>query len=112
VGITLTAASNLAIVEFPWSPADLEQCEGRIDRIGQKADNITIYYLVGAGTVDESTAELLNEKNKILGQTLDGVEGGLLFNDISEMLIAGILENKNQIVTKVLDNKVADKLFD
>jgi SNF2 family DNA or RNA helicase len=36
----------------------------------------------------------------------------LVGKESPEEKIAEILENKNQIVTKVLDNKVADKLFD
>jgi SNF2 family DNA or RNA helicase len=36
----------------------------------------------------------------------------LVGKESPEEKIAEILENKNQIVTKVLDNRVADKLFD
>lgn len=87
VGITLTAASSLAIVEFPWTPGDLEQAMGRIDRIGQKSPVVSFYYLVGAGTVDEDTALLLDEKSKMLNQTLDGEKGQDIFGmDIVTML--------------------------
>jgi len=87
IGINLTAASSLAIVEFPWTPGDLEQAMGRIDRIGQKSSLISFYYLVGAGTVDEDTAELLDEKSKILDRTLDGKADREIFGvDIVTML--------------------------
>jgi SWI/SNF-related matrix-associated actin-dependent regulator 1 of chromatin subfamily A len=89
VGITLTAASNMAIIEFPWSPGDLEQAEGRHHRIGQKADSVSVYYLVGSGTVDEDTAILLNDKSVILNKTMDGIAGKDIFGmDIADMLIA------------------------
>jgi SWI/SNF-related matrix-associated actin-dependent regulator 1 of chromatin subfamily A len=88
VGITLTAASNMAIIEFPWSPGDLEQAEGRHHRIGQLADSVSVYYLVGAGTVDEDTAILLDTKSKILDRTLDGkINGDIFGTDIADMLV-------------------------
>jgi SWI/SNF-related matrix-associated actin-dependent regulator 1 of chromatin subfamily A len=88
VGITLTAASSLAIVEFPWTPGDLEQAMGRIDRIGQMSPTVSFYYLVGAGTVDEDTALLLDEKSKMLNTTLDGVAGEEIFGtSIADMLV-------------------------
>ena len=88
VGITLTAASSLAIVEFPWTPGDLEQAMGRIDRIGQESDTVTFYYLVGANTVDEDTAMLLDEKSKMLDKTLDGeIQGDIFGKNIVDMLV-------------------------
>lgn len=94
IGINLTAASSLAIVEFPWTPGDLEQVKGRIDRIGQMSPIVSYYYLVGAGTVDEDTALLLDEKSKMLNQTLDGEVGDNIFGvDIYDML-ADLYEKK------------------
>lgn len=88
VGITLTAASSLAIVEFPWTPGDLEQAMGRIDRIGQKSSQVSFYYLVGAKTVDEETAMLLDHKSKMLDKTLDGeIQGHIFGKDIVDMLV-------------------------
>jgi len=87
VGITLTAASSMAVVEFPWTPGDLEQMFGRIDRIGQEAKMLSYYFLVGAGTVDEDTALLLDEKSKMLDKTLDGhVTGDIFGMSIEDML--------------------------
>ena len=71
VGITLTAASNAAIIEFPWSPGELVQASDRIHRITQ-TKQVTIYNLVGAGTIEERIIDLLKAKSNVISQVLDG----------------------------------------
>lgn len=74
VGLTLTAASRMMLLELPWHPTDTEQCEGRIDRIGQK--NATqISYFLGKDTIDEDIYKIIEKKrgisDAILGQTTE-----------------------------------------
>ena len=71
VGITLTAASDVAIVEFPWTPADVEQAIDRCHRIGQK-DSVNAWYMMGADTIDEDITDLLIQKSKIVNAVMDG----------------------------------------
>jgi Superfamily II DNA/RNA helicases, SNF2 family len=71
VAITLTAANNIAIIEFPWTPGALDQAIDRIHRIGQEK-LVTAYYLMARGTIEERIAQILDEKRKVLAAVLDG----------------------------------------
>ena len=69
--ITLTAASNIAIIELPWKPGDIDQPIGRCHRIGQKKA-VNAWFLLGANTIEEDLAELIDEKRKVIDQAIDG----------------------------------------
>jgi len=70
VGLTLTASSNVAFVEFPWTFADCEQCEDRAHRIGQ-LDSVTAYYFLGRNTIDEKIYKIIQTK-KDMASTITG----------------------------------------
>lgn len=69
VGLTLTASSSVAFVEFPWTYADCCQCEDRCHRIGQK-ENVTCYYLLGERTIDHKLYQIIQDKKSIANQIL------------------------------------------
>src|SRR4051794_19615711 len=70
-GITLTRASNVAFLELEWTPAMHDQAEDRCHRIGQR-DAVTAWYLLAAGTIDETMAELVEAKRGHISAVTDG----------------------------------------
>ncbi|MBE6199779.1 MAG: DEAD/DEAH box helicase [Rikenellaceae bacterium] len=89
VGLTLTASSNVAFIEFPWTYADCCQCEDRAHRIGQK-DNVTCYYLIGLHTIDNALYRLIHKKKSIANQIMaaddDIPTDELYFNELANSL--------------------------
>lgn len=66
-GLTLTAASNVAVLEMGWTPAVMDQFEDRVHRIGQR-NAVTAWYLMARRTVDWMMWEIVEKKRKISGE--------------------------------------------
>lgn len=81
VGLTLTAASNVAFLELAWTPAAHDQAEDRTHRIGQQ-NAVTAWYLLATDTIDEAIFGLLEGKRKIVAKVTDGTaQAELVFGD-------------------------------
>lgn len=63
-GLTLTAASRVAFIEFPWTYADCVQAEDRAHRVGQK-NNVNCYYFLGNKTIDRYIYHIIQTKKNI-----------------------------------------------
>lgn len=72
VGLTLTASSEVLFLELPWHFADLEQCEDRCHRIGQKS-SVRSTSLLGENTIDKWLYDLIMEKKQI-ADTVTGAD--------------------------------------
>jgi hypothetical protein len=77
VGHTLTAASDVAFVEFGWNPSDMDQAADRCHRIGQ-TDSVTAWQLVaehddGGTTIEGELVDLIASKRNVVTTATDGL---------------------------------------
>lgn len=82
VGLTLTAASEVVMGEFPWTPALAQQAECRAHRNGQK-ELVTCYYMVANNTIDGYLWNMLSRKSVTASVMLDGGEGDEMEEEIN-----------------------------
>lgn len=92
VGLTLTEASNVLFIEQGWTPGEMDQCEDRIHRIGQK-NACVCYYVIGKKSIDENIYELIEKKRKIVSAVNKGEKITENVNILSELIIKLIKEN-------------------
>ncbi len=71
-GLTLTAASKIVMTELGWNPLSLEQPEGRIRRMTQKAETLAAYYLLATQTIEPEILRLIEEKQQVIAAISDG----------------------------------------
>lgn len=81
---------TVVFLDRDWVPANHEQAEDRVHRIGQTA-KVQIYYMTAVDTIDEYMAQLLEEKQKTASQIVDGEEVGFssgksIFKDFVALL--------------------------
>lgn len=85
VGLTLTASSNVAGLDLPWTPGESLQGEDRIHRIGQTKLSL-IHYLIAMGTIEEKQINIQRRKAKILDAVLDGGKSAADLDIFSELI--------------------------
>src|SRR5260221_9988455 len=89
VGLNLTAADYVFILDPWWNPAAEAQAIDRAHRIGQ-ANTVIAYRLLARGTVEERVAALQEQKRHLVA-TLIG-EGGALSQRITRADLEGLLD--------------------
>ncbi|KAK3316329.1 SNF2 family N-terminal domain-containing protein [Apodospora peruviana] len=71
LGLNLTAATRVVIVEPFWNPFVEEQAIDRVHRLTQTVD-VVVYKLTVAGTVEARILELQNKKRMLAEATIEG----------------------------------------
>ena len=105
VGLTLTASSSVAFLELPWTYCDCCQCEDRAHRIGQK-DNVTCYYLLAGGTIDQAVYRLIQDKKNTAAQIMNSDDDIPTEEAYFNELVNLFMENGNMQDGRAEDNPV------
>lgn len=71
-GLNLQVADTLINFELPWNPAKKNQRIGRIDRLGQKSNKLTIFNFITRDSIEEQIASGLLVKQNLFDGVLDG----------------------------------------
>jgi SWI/SNF-related matrix-associated actin-dependent regulator 1 of chromatin subfamily A len=78
VGWSCTSTSTVLFVELSWTPGKHMQAEDRVVGIkrGLKGEAAQIFYLVARATIEEMLCQILEKKQKVIDQILDGKKAG------------------------------------
>jgi SWI/SNF-related matrix-associated actin-dependent regulator 1 of chromatin subfamily A len=91
VGHTLTAASDVLMVEQDWTPGNHWQAEDRCHRIGQ-TDAVTAWYLLAEDTIDQYLFDIVDGKTAVVRGITDGEAGRVDERSTVAYLLAKLAE--------------------
>lgn len=87
VGLTLTEADYVYVLDPWWNPAAESQAIDRAHRIGQDKP-VMVYRLVSTGTIEEKVVALQDRKRDLVARVVDDdpFTGGLAVSDLQALL--------------------------
>jgi superfamily II DNA or RNA helicase len=88
-GVDLQFARVLVNYDLPWNPMRLEQRIGRLDRLGQHAEKISIINLFVENTIEERILERLYERIGIFTQSIGDLEP--ILGAVADELLATVM---------------------
>jgi len=91
-GVDLQFCRVIVNYDLPWNPMRVEQRIGRIDRLGQKAEKVTIWNLFYEGTIDARIYQRLYKKLDLCRHSLGDFEA--ILSDQIRTLTADLLRGR------------------
>ena len=87
LGLNLTAANYVILMDPWWNPSIEDQATDRAHRIGQER-NVTVIRLVSANTIEEKILKLHEQKQDLSDRILEGTSGtaALTMDEILDMV--------------------------
>ena len=102
VGITLTAASGLAFIEFGDTASEHLQAEDRIHRETQTAERVLIFYLIAQNTIDEDIIDKIKTGYENQKKVLDGEKNAQFLSDSPADFAKSVLNARKEKVIQFL----------
>jgi superfamily II DNA/RNA helicase len=99
-GLNLQVADTLINFELPWNPAKKNQRIGRIDRIGQKSNKLTIYNFITRNSIEMKIASGLLVKQSLFDGVL-GESGQTNFVDFSTKDRSQFIQQLEEFVNEI-----------
>ena len=84
VGLNLTAANNVILLDDWWNPAVEDQAFARAHRIGQNR-NVMVFRFICKNTIEEKVLQLQENKRQTI-DLFNSVDGKLCMDEIQELL--------------------------
>ncbi len=113
-GLNLQVADTLINFELPWNPAKKNQRIGRIDRLGQKSNKLSILNFITRDSIEQQIASGLLIKQNLFDGVLDGTSTTNYVDFSSkgrsqfiQQLEEFITESEKAIVTDDLEGVIA-----
>lgn len=72
--------------DLPWNPMRVEQRIGRIDRVGQKADKLSVIHIKVKGTIEERIYDRLHDRLMLFANSLGDLES-VIGKEVQELTI-------------------------
>lgn len=91
-GIDLQFCRFIVNYDLPWNPMRVEQRIGRLDRLGQKAEKISIINMVLTDTIEDRVLHRLYERIDIFKESIGDLEE--ILGEVTERLMIDLLNPK------------------
>lgn len=75
-------------IDVPWRPSDIQQREGRIIRQGNENERVRVFRYVTKGTFDAYMWQILEQKQKFIGQIMTSKSPVRTADDIDESALS------------------------
>ncbi|MFW6030540.1 MAG: helicase-related protein, partial [Halanaerobiales bacterium] len=99
-GRNFQIAEAVLHIDLPWSPIQLEQRIGRLDRIGRTREVLSIVFC-SEDTIEEDLFNLWNQGLNIFNESLSGME--IALGDIQEEISCALQESPRYGLGRILD---------
>lgn len=116
VGINLhRGTTDIHHLTLPWTPASIDQRNGRGARVGSSQDSVNVHYYCGKGSFDEFRLQTLKRKknwiNEVMSSDMATLKNGDMEegDDIQLLLAANQDERKAKLEAQLAARREADR---